>query len=186
MLQVSRKFEYGLHAITYLATKGQNRVVTVKELSEELGFSQEFLSKAMQSLKKAGITKSVQGLRGGFRLIKPITEITVADIAVATEGEPHLVQCNISAERCHVYATCQHKSFMNTLQHKMHELLATTTIVALLEQSDIPFTPYTLIIDTEETEEMEDGEESLEEMESSKPIIPFSPLYYAPVKTHSK
>ena len=52
MLQVSRKFEYGLHAVTYLATKGQDRVVTVKEMAEDIGFSQEFLSKAMQSLKR--------------------------------------------------------------------------------------------------------------------------------------
>ncbi len=91
MLQVSRKFEYGLHAVTYLATKGQDRVVTVKEMAEDIGFSQEFLSKAMQSLKRAGIATSVQGVKGGYMLGLPIAEITIADIAVAIEGKPHIL-----------------------------------------------------------------------------------------------
>ena len=55
MLQVSRKFEYGLHAVTYLATKGLGRVVTVKEMADDIGFSQEFLSKALQRLDKSVI-----------------------------------------------------------------------------------------------------------------------------------
>ena len=65
MLQVSRKFEYGLHAVTYLATKGLGRVVTVKEMADEMGFSQEFLSKAMQSLKRAGDCRLCSGGKRG-------------------------------------------------------------------------------------------------------------------------
>ena len=48
-----------------MAAKGLGRVVTVKEMADEIGFSQEFLSKAMQSLKRAGIASRVAvGLYG--------------------------------------------------------------------------------------------------------------------------
>ena len=134
MLQVSRKFEYGLHAVTYLATKGTNRVVTVKEMAEDIGFSQDFLSKAMQSLKRAGIAESVQGVKGGYSLCRPTHEITVADIAIATEGKPHLVRCDVKADSCEVYATCQHKRYMGVLQNNIQALLSTTTIQALVQQ----------------------------------------------------
>jgi Rrf2 family protein len=134
MLQVSRKFEYGLHAVTYMATKGHGRVVTVKEMADEIGFSQEFLSKAVQSLKRAGIADSVQGIKGGYMLSKETHAITVADIAIAIEGKPHLVRCGINPANCEVFASCHHKSYMNTLQHKIQDILMATTIESLLQQ----------------------------------------------------
>ena len=134
MLQVSRKFEYGLHAVTYLATKGLGRVVTVKEMADEIGFSQEFLSKAMQSLKRAGIAASVQGVKGGYMLGKSTDQITVADIALAIEGEPHLGRGGVKAESCEIFSSCHHRGYMNTLQHKIQVLLAATTVHSLLKE----------------------------------------------------
>ena len=134
MLQVSRKFEYGLHAVTYLATKGMDRVVTVKEMADDIGFSQEFLSKAMQSLKRAGIANSVQGVKGGYKLGRTTTDITVADIAIAIEGKPHLVRCGVKADTCEVFSSCHHRVYMSALQHKIQTLLGATTIHSLLQQ----------------------------------------------------
>jgi len=134
MLQVSRKFEYGLHAVTYLATKGVGRVVTVKEMADAIGFSQEFLSKAVQSLKRAGIVSSVQGVKGGYVLCKHAQDITIADIAIAIEGKPHLVRCGLNASSCEVFSSCNHRSYMGTLQHTIQQLLESTTIFSLLEQ----------------------------------------------------
>ncbi len=136
MLQVSRKFEYGLHAVTYLATKGLYRVVTVKEMADEIGFSQEFLSKAMQSLKRAGIAESVQGVKGGYMLGRRTVEITIADIAIAIEGKPHLVHCSVKANSCEIFSSCTHRGYMNKLQGKIQDLLAETTIQSLLQQID--------------------------------------------------
>jgi Rrf2 family protein len=134
MLQVSRKFEYGLHAVTYLAMKGPERVVTVKELAGEIGFSQVFLAKAMQSLNKAGITRSVQGVKGGYMLAKTPDEITVGDIGVAIEGEPHLMRCSGEDCQCEIESSCTHKGYMFNLQKKIQQLLNETTVAALLDR----------------------------------------------------
>jgi len=128
MLQVSRKFEYGLHAVTYLAMKGPEQVVTVKELAAEIGFSQVFLAKAMQSLNKAGITK------GGYPLARPAEQITVADIGVAIEGEPHLMRCSQENCQCEIESNCTHKGYMLNLQKRIYDLLAETTVAVLLER----------------------------------------------------
>jgi Rrf2 family protein len=134
MLQVSRKFEYGLHAVTYLATKGLGRVVTVKEMADDIGFSQLFLSKAVQSLKRAGIANSVQGVKGGYMLSKTAHEITVADIAIAIEGKPHLVRCGLDSRNCEVFSSCHHRDYMGSLQNRIQNLLEATTIHSLLQQ----------------------------------------------------
>jgi Rrf2 family protein len=134
MLQVSRKFEYGLHAVTYLARQGPERIVTVKEMAAEIGFSQVFLAKAMQNLKKAGIARSVQGVKGGYMLGRPPEKITVAEIGLAIEGEPHLMRCSQEECECEIQTYCNHKGYMVSLQLRIHELLDETTIAMLLER----------------------------------------------------
>jgi Rrf2 family protein len=134
MLQVSRKFEYGMHAVTYLAMNGPERVVTVKELATEIGFSQVFLAKAMQSLNKAGITRSVQGVKGGYMLARLPEEITVGDIGVAIEGEPHLMRCSQVDCQCEIESNCTHKGYMFNLQKRIQQLLAETTVAMLLDR----------------------------------------------------
>jgi Rrf2 family protein len=134
MLQVSRKFEYGLHAVTYLAVQGAGRVVTVKEMAADIGFSQVFLAKAMQELKKAGIARSVQGVKGGYKLGRPPEQITVADIGIAIEGEPHLTRCSQADCECEIASNCHHKGYMSDLQMRIHGLLEETTISMLLDR----------------------------------------------------
>ncbi len=138
MLQVSRKFEYGLHAVTYLALQGPGRVVTVKEMAADIGFSQVFLAKAMQSLKKAGIARSVQGVKGGYMLGKPPECITVADIGIAIEGQPHMVRCSQIDCQCEIETNCNHKGYMANLQMRIHDLLGETTVATLLERFGKP------------------------------------------------
>ncbi|NTU96336.1 MAG: Rrf2 family transcriptional regulator [Chlorobiaceae bacterium] len=137
MLQISRKFEYGLHAVTYLASQAPERVVTVKEIADEIGFSQEFLSKAMQSLKRSGIVSSVQGVKGGYMLAKSPDDISLADIALSIEGEPHLVRCGVKPGSCEISSTCQHRGAMQKLQQNIQALLASTTVRSLLSQSEL-------------------------------------------------
>lgn len=138
MLHVSRKFEYGLHAVTYLALKGPDMMVTVKEMAGEIGFSQVFLAKAMQNLKRAGIVRSVQGVKGGYMLGRPPEQITVADIGLAIEGQPRLTRCSNAHCECEIEANCNHKYYMVNLQTKIHELLDETTIGMLLERYGKP------------------------------------------------
>lgn len=144
MLQVSRKFEYGLHAAAYLATKGLGRVVTVKEMAAEIGFSQEFLSKAMQKMKSAGLTESVQGVKGGYRLSRKASEITIADIGVAIEGTPRLTRCAVKLSNCEISKNCTYRRYMNSLQNRIQQLMAATTVSDLLGDLSVDDEPVSV------------------------------------------
>ncbi|HCD36349.1 Rrf2 family transcriptional regulator [Chlorobium phaeovibrioides] len=136
MLQVSRKFEYGLHAVAYLAMKGSGEAVTVKEMARDIGFSQEFLAKAMQNLTRAGIASSAQGVKGGYMLARLPSEITVADIGLAIEGEPHMVRCIVNADSCEIYSSCRMRGYIIGLQNSIQGLLASTTVATLLQRNE--------------------------------------------------
>jgi len=132
MLQVSRKFEYGLHAVVYLARREPGEVVTVKEMAADIGFSQEFLAKALQQLKKAGIVLSVQGVKGGYRLAGLPEEITISDIARAIEGPPRLMRCSSERGKCEIVSSCSNRSTMFKLEKNIDALMADTKVSALL------------------------------------------------------
>ena len=45
-----------------------------------------YLAKHLQALARAGVVESVAGARGGYRLTRPATEITVLEVVEAIEG----------------------------------------------------------------------------------------------------
>lgn len=52
-----------------------------------------YLNKQLQALTKAGILTSVPGARGGFRLNRPLAEITMMDVVAAIEGPDEAFSC---------------------------------------------------------------------------------------------
>ncbi|HEY3870738.1 MAG TPA: Rrf2 family transcriptional regulator [Actinocrinis sp.] len=52
-----------------------------------------YLNKQLQALTKAGILASVPGVRGGFRLNRPLTQITMMDVVAAIEGPDEAFTC---------------------------------------------------------------------------------------------
>jgi Rrf2 family protein len=52
-----------------------------------------YLAKHLQSLARAGIVDTVKGPRGGYRLARPSTEITMLEIVEAIDGEEPAFRC---------------------------------------------------------------------------------------------
>lgn len=52
-----------------------------------------YLNKQLQALTKARILSSVPGARGGFRLARPLEEITMMDVVAAIEGTDDAFAC---------------------------------------------------------------------------------------------
>ena len=86
MIRISKKVEYALLACRYLAVKG-DELAAVKEMSDNLKVSYEFLAKTLQKLSKSGIAKSYQGVTGGYKLIKAPASISIFEIIMAIEGK---------------------------------------------------------------------------------------------------
>jgi Rrf2 family protein len=57
-----------------------------KNIARDLGVSSDHLSKVLQLLKRHRIIRAVRGPRGGYRMVKPASEITVVEVMSAVEG----------------------------------------------------------------------------------------------------
>jgi Rrf2 family protein len=129
MIKISKKIEYGILALQYI-TIHSDKIVSAKEISEQMGIPYEFLSKTLQQLMKKGIIQSHQGIKGGYVLSKKPSELTVKDIIEALEGRTTFLNCFVSNDgyNCDRALNCSIKNPMEKLQYKIMQVFGTTTI----------------------------------------------------------
>jgi len=76
----SKKCEYGMQAVLYLAAQDVGTIIPAEQISRVLKIPKEFISKILQSLRESGIICSTKGKSGGFCLAKPSSEIKLIDV----------------------------------------------------------------------------------------------------------
>ncbi|BDH58414.1 Rrf2 family transcriptional regulator [Tsukamurella sp. PLM1] len=62
-------------------------------LAESYDLPAAYLGKQLQALARAGITESVAGRRGGVRLARPASRITLMDVVAAIDGPSDAFAC---------------------------------------------------------------------------------------------
>ena len=94
-MRITTKGRYALRAVLQLSQHAENRPVSIRTLSEIEDISAEFLEQIFFRLRKAGLIKSTRGPGGGFQLVKPLDQISVADIFEAVGEELHFSPCTL-------------------------------------------------------------------------------------------
>ena len=80
MRRFSKKSEYGLMAVHYIAFHQQDGVVNSKRIAEDLGIPAELLAKILQRLSKGKLIASVNGPKGGYVLAREPSNIRVSEV----------------------------------------------------------------------------------------------------------
>jgi Rrf2 family protein len=132
MLRLSKKADYALMAMKHLATRTDVASASAREIAEAYDIPVELLAKVLQRLVRRGLLSSHQGTRGGYRLAKAPSAISVADIIQAIDGPLTVTACSTEAENCGQYAKC---SVRDPLWRIKDRILAALATCSLLEVS---------------------------------------------------
>lgn len=137
MLKLSKRIEYGLIAMLYIAHKSPTSLTTARELAEKFRLPAEMLGKVLQALARGGFITSVQGVKGGYKLAKPLEEIKLTAIVTALEGQMFLVNClknETKACKCERGSLCNIRIGMRTIQTKLNSFLNTISLKDLQDE----------------------------------------------------
>ena len=93
IMNVSRRVDYAVRALCYLAAQPAGRVVRRAEIQQRQQIPPHFLSKILRSLVSGGLLASVPGARGGFRLGCPAADISIRAVYESVEGPLSLLEC---------------------------------------------------------------------------------------------
>lgn len=85
-MRVSAKSDYALRALIEMAGREDGRAVSAEELGRAQDIPHGFLQAILADLRKAGIVISQRGQSGGWRLGRPASEVSVADVIRAVDG----------------------------------------------------------------------------------------------------
>jgi Rrf2 family protein len=134
MLQLSKKVEYGLIALRQMAMKPRGTVFTAKELAKEYELPYELLAKVLQKLARAGIIRSLQGVRGGYSLARRPEEVTVSTvIRVIEESKPMVAECYTEGpESCYLFDVCTIRRPLGKLQRNLNVLFDGMTVSEII------------------------------------------------------
>lgn len=80
MSLLSTKGVYGLICIFEISKGNSNEPVSLKDISKHMNVSKNYLEQIINNLRSAGIVASVKGLKGGYYLLRPLSEISYYEI----------------------------------------------------------------------------------------------------------
>lgn len=92
-MQLGKGVEWCTHICGMLALVPEGRGLSSDALADFFEVPSAYLAKQMQLLRRAGIVESVRGKGGGYRLARPVDQITLLDIVQAIEGPVPAFRC---------------------------------------------------------------------------------------------
>ena len=136
MLRFTKRADYGLMAIHYIAVHDEVGTVSAKRIAEEFAIPPELLAKILQRLAKRRLITSQNGPKGGYVLARPQSEISVGQVVRALEGPINIVSCFDHAG-CPQEERCNLRRPVQKIQAAISQMLDSMSLAELASE-DIP------------------------------------------------
>ena len=135
MLKLSKKCEYGLMAVRYLAFNSEKKYSTAREISEYYDIPYELVAKVLQKLARKRVIASYQGVGGGYILTRSPEYISIDEVINAIEDNYKITDCmteNGSKSECNLVQNCKIRNPLIKLQEEVDKLFQNMKITQIL------------------------------------------------------
>ena len=126
-MRLTRAGEYAVRCILYLSGKGENVLVSKREIAEQMNIPAQFLGKIAQQLAKSGIVEITQGAKGGMKLSNSPEEISLLDVVESVIGEIYLNDCIVKPKSCERNDRCLIHNVWHKARTRLRETLKEVT-----------------------------------------------------------
>lgn len=133
MVKLNKSTRFALYAVTELA-RDSEAVISAGEIAKKYGISEHHVAKVLQQLARAGMVRSIRGIRGGFQLARDPREITMMDVVEIFERQPTSQACLLLEENeaCPFDSVCRIGEVFNEIQEQAFYTLKSISIATLL------------------------------------------------------
>lgn len=137
MLRFTKRADYGLMAIHYIAIQQDLGPVSAKRIADQFHIPPELMAKILQRLSKRGLIVSQNGPKGGYVLGRGPAQVTVGDVIRALEGPVNIVSCLEEQSDCPQMSHCNLRRPVQKLQAAISQMLDTMSLAELTTE-DVP------------------------------------------------
>ena len=147
MLRLTKKADYGLMALKYLAEQPGSvssdggstpGAQSAKDIAQAYHIPPPLLAKILQTLTRAGLLVSHAGTNGGYALAKPANKISAFEVIRAIDGPLFITSCITIHGTCDLAGHCTIKEPLRKVNDSITDLLSKIYISDLAETPEHP------------------------------------------------
>lgn len=133
MLRLSKKTDYALLALQYLAREAPPAGASARAIAERYDIPVDLLAKILQHLARLGFVVAQKGAHGGYHLARASSGISLAEVAQAIDGPFAITTCARSAALCDQFARCPVRDPLWRIANRILAVLEATTLADMTE-----------------------------------------------------
>ena len=134
MLRLTKKADYGLMALKYLAEHPETPALSAKDVADAYGIPAQLLAKILQRLTKTGLLRSHAGMNGGYALARDPRQISAFEVIRAIDGPLFITSCTRGTKACELTPSCTIKEPLARVNETIAGVLKSISIQDLAEQ----------------------------------------------------
>ena len=133
MLKLTKKADYGLMALKYLAEHPETPALSAKDVADAYGIPAQLLAKILQLLTKNGLLRSHAGMNGGYALAREARQISAYEVILAIDGPFFITSCTKGSKSCELTPSCTIKEPLARVNDTIAGVLKSISIQDLAE-----------------------------------------------------
>lgn len=133
MKLITKDIDYAIRALSYIATIGENEIVTVTRLSKDTEIPKPFLRKILLTLGKNGMLKSFKGKPGGFKLNKEPSDILLLDVVEIFQDKFEFNKCIFKKKVCPNTQKCVLKSKLDKIGKMIEKEFSEISLESIIQ-----------------------------------------------------
>lgn len=138
MLKLTKKADYALMAMKYLAENPGRNSRSAKDVADAFGIPPEALAKILQRLAKAGLLQSQHGINGGYTLARPANTISAFEVIQAIDGPLFITSCVTIRGECDQSDRCNIREPLRKVNESIEAMLKRIKISHMREEPEEP------------------------------------------------
>ena len=123
-------------ALADIALQPEDTLVSLGEIARRQSISLPYLEQLFVRLRRADLVASVRGPGGGYRLARPASEITIAEIVTAVDERVDTTRC-AGQENCQEGERCLTHDLWAELSDQIYDFLNGITLAEFVERPNI-------------------------------------------------
>ncbi len=131
MLKLTKRADYGMMAMRYLAEHANQGPHSARDIADAYSIRLSVLAKTLQTLTRAELIASQHGAMGGYALARPADTISTLDVISAFDGPPVITSCTTIHGNCDMASHCTVKEPLQRVNDGIRTLLTGISIADL-------------------------------------------------------
>jgi Rrf2 family protein len=131
-MKISKKCEYAINALQYLARNGGRGPIQIREIARDENIPRKFLENILFELKKRGILISIRGTGGGYQFNRDPGKVILAEVIRYIDGPvapaPCVSRAAYSSCPLKKEKSCSLKPVMDQVRQSIADILENVTI----------------------------------------------------------